>query len=102
MPEADPAYRPMVSLHIPAYNEPPELLINTIKAVERIDYPDFEMVVIDNNTSDPAVYGPGRGILPRSRARSVRPRRSLAGLQGRRMQSCLAPVTPTREPRSSA
>ncbi len=57
-PRVDPAYQPMVSLHIPAYNEPPELLIETIKAVERIDYPDFEIVVMDNNTSDPAVYGP--------------------------------------------
>src|SRR5579859_4931486 len=58
LPKADPSYQPMVSLHIPAYNEPPELLIETIKAVERIDYPDFEVVVIDNNTKDPAVWRP--------------------------------------------
>jgi cellulose synthase/poly-beta-1,6-N-acetylglucosamine synthase-like glycosyltransferase len=58
LPQADPNYQPMVSLHIPAYNEPPELLIETIKAVERIDYPDFEIIVIDNNTTDPEVYGP--------------------------------------------
>ena len=58
LPQADPSYQPMVSLHIPAYNEPPELLIETIKAVERIDYPNFEIVVIDNNTKDPAVWGP--------------------------------------------
>ena len=58
LPKADPDYKPFVSLHIPAYNEPPELLIETIKAVERIDYPNFEVVVIDNNTKDPAVWGP--------------------------------------------
>lgn len=58
LPVADPSYQPMVSLHVPAYNEPPELLIQTIQAVERIDYPDFEVVVIDNNTKDPAVWGP--------------------------------------------
>ena len=58
LPKVDPSYQPMVSLHIPAYNEPPDLLIETIKAVERIDYPDFEVVVIDNNTKDPAVWGP--------------------------------------------
>ena len=58
LPKADPGYQPMVSLHIPAYNEPPELLIETIKAAERIDYPNFEVVVIDNNTKDPAVWGP--------------------------------------------
>jgi cellulose synthase/poly-beta-1,6-N-acetylglucosamine synthase-like glycosyltransferase len=58
LPAADPSYLPMVSLHIPACNEPPDLLIQTIQAAERIDYPDFEVVVIDNNTTDPAVYGP--------------------------------------------
>jgi len=58
LPKADPGYQPFVSLHIPAYNEPPELLIETIKAVERIDYPNFEVVVIDNNTKDPAVWRP--------------------------------------------
>ena len=58
LPKADPSYQPFVSLHVPAYNEPPELLIETIKAVERIDYPNFEVVVIDNNTADPAVWGP--------------------------------------------
>ena len=58
LPKADPGYQPFVSLHIAAYNEPPDLLIETIKAVERIDYPNFEVVVIDNNTSDPAVWEP--------------------------------------------
>jgi cellulose synthase/poly-beta-1,6-N-acetylglucosamine synthase-like glycosyltransferase len=58
LPKADPSYQPMVSLHIPAYNEPPELLIETIKAAEQIDYPDFEVIIIDNNTKDPAVWRP--------------------------------------------
>jgi cellulose synthase/poly-beta-1,6-N-acetylglucosamine synthase-like glycosyltransferase len=57
-PQGDPTYMPMVSVHIPAYNESPDLLIATIKAVERIDYLNFEIIVIDNNTADPAVYGP--------------------------------------------
>ena len=58
LPVADPGYQPFVSLHIPAYNEPPDLLIETIRAVEAIDYPNFEVVVIDNNTKDPAVWRP--------------------------------------------
>ena len=57
-PKADPSYQPFVSLHIPAYNEPPELLIQTIQAAEAIDYPNFEVVVVDNNTKDPAVWRP--------------------------------------------
>jgi cellulose synthase/poly-beta-1,6-N-acetylglucosamine synthase-like glycosyltransferase len=58
LPDADPTYRPFVSLHVPAYNEPPELLIATIKALEEMDYPNFEIVVMDNNTADPAIWGP--------------------------------------------
>ena len=54
----DPTYRPKVSLHIPAYNEPPDMLIRTIRSVEAIDYPNLEIVVIDNNTEDPDVWKP--------------------------------------------
>jgi glycosyltransferase involved in cell wall biosynthesis len=57
-PEPDPSYQPFVSLQIPAYNEPPEMLIETIKTAERLDYPNFEVVVIDNNTSDPETWQP--------------------------------------------
>ena len=58
LPQADPSFQPFVSLHIAAYNEPPEMLIETIRRAEAIDYPNFEIVVIDNNTKDPAVWRP--------------------------------------------
>jgi cellulose synthase/poly-beta-1,6-N-acetylglucosamine synthase-like glycosyltransferase len=45
---------PKVSIHIPAYFEPPEMLKATLDAVSRLDYPNFECVVIINNTPDPA------------------------------------------------
>jgi hypothetical protein len=54
----DTAYRPFVSLHVAAYNEPPDMLIETIQSLEAIDYPAFEIVVIDNNTTDPEVWEP--------------------------------------------
>ncbi|HEY2812402.1 MAG TPA: glycosyltransferase [Acidimicrobiales bacterium] len=54
----DPDYLPKVSLQIAAYNEPPDMLIETIASAERIDYPNFEIVVIDNNTKDPDVWRP--------------------------------------------
>ncbi len=57
-PQPDETYRPKVSLHIAAYNEPPNMLIETIRRAEALDYPDFEIVVIDNNTTDPAVWQP--------------------------------------------
>src|SRR5258708_4538633 len=49
---------PKVSVHVPAYNEPPDMLIETLDALEGLDYPDFEVLVIDNNTRDEAVWRP--------------------------------------------
>jgi len=49
---------PKVSIHIPAYFEPPEMLQATLDAVARLDYPNFECVVIINNTPDPAFWQP--------------------------------------------
>ncbi|WP_051677819.1 glycosyltransferase [Bradyrhizobium sp. URHD0069] len=49
---------PKVSIHIPAYREPPEMLLRTIDSVAQLDYPDFECVVVINNTPDPAFWRP--------------------------------------------
>lgn len=49
---------PRVSIHVPAYNEPPEMMKETLNALARLDYPNYEVVVIDNNTRDPAVWQP--------------------------------------------
>jgi glycosyltransferase involved in cell wall biosynthesis len=57
-PEPDQNYRPMVSLHIASYNEPPDMLIETIRTAEGMQYPNFEIVVIDNNTTDEEVWRP--------------------------------------------
>src|SRR5206468_2412776 len=56
-PEA-PAAFPKVSIHVPAYFEPPEMLKQTLDAVSRLDYPNFECVVIINNTPDPEFWQP--------------------------------------------
>jgi exo-beta-1,3-glucanase (GH17 family)/cellulose synthase/poly-beta-1,6-N-acetylglucosamine synthase-like glycosyltransferase len=57
-PPRPDAATPKVSIHIPAYREPPEMLLRTIESVARLDYPDFECVVIINNTPDPAFWQP--------------------------------------------
>src|ERR1700675_4801444 len=49
---------PKVSIHIPAYFEPVEMLKQTLDAVSRPDYPNFECVVIINNTPDPEFWQP--------------------------------------------
>jgi len=49
---------PMVSVHVPAYKERPEMLNHTLDTVADLDYPAFECLVIMNNTSDPAYWEP--------------------------------------------
>ena len=51
-------YLPKVSIHIPSYREPPEMLKLTLDAVARLEYENFECVVIINNTPDPAFWVP--------------------------------------------
>ena len=51
-------FAPKVSIHIPAHREPPEMLKATLDAVARLEYPNFECVVIINNTPDPAFWLP--------------------------------------------
>jgi len=52
------AFAPKVSIHIPAYFEPPEMLKATLDSVARLIYPNFECVVVVNNTPDPAFWQP--------------------------------------------
>jgi len=49
---------PKVSIHIPAHREPPEMLKQTLDAIARLEYPNFECVVVINNTPDPAYWVP--------------------------------------------
>src|SRR3954453_8043797 len=51
-------YYPKVSIHIPPYFEPVEMLKQTLDALSRLDYPNYECVVIINNTPDPAFWQP--------------------------------------------
>ena len=49
---------PFVSLHVPAHNEPPDMVIDTLRSLTKLDYPRFEIVVIDDNTDDEALWRP--------------------------------------------
>jgi exo-beta-1,3-glucanase (GH17 family)/cellulose synthase/poly-beta-1,6-N-acetylglucosamine synthase-like glycosyltransferase len=55
---APEAAAPKVSIHIPAHNEPPEMLMQTLDAVARLDYPNYECIVVINNTPDSALWLP--------------------------------------------
>jgi len=49
-------FAPKVSIHIPAYCEQPDMLKTTLDAVARLNYPNFECVLVINNTPDPALW----------------------------------------------
>jgi cellulose synthase/poly-beta-1,6-N-acetylglucosamine synthase-like glycosyltransferase len=55
---APDGFAPKVSIHVPAYREPPDMLKATLDALARLDYPNYECVVVINNTPDPAFWQP--------------------------------------------
>jgi glycosyltransferase involved in cell wall biosynthesis len=60
---------PMVSLHVPAHNEPPEMVMDTLRTLEGLDYPRYEIVVIDDNTGDAALWRPVQDWCARHRVK---------------------------------
>jgi exo-beta-1,3-glucanase (GH17 family)/cellulose synthase/poly-beta-1,6-N-acetylglucosamine synthase-like glycosyltransferase len=58
VPEVPEGPTPKVSIHIPAYREPPEMLKQTLDAIAALEYPNFECVLVINNTPDPALWKP--------------------------------------------
>jgi exo-beta-1,3-glucanase (GH17 family)/cellulose synthase/poly-beta-1,6-N-acetylglucosamine synthase-like glycosyltransferase len=94
----DGGFRPRVSIHVPCYNEPPEMMKQTLDALARLDYPDFEVLVIDNNTRDEAIWRPVeahcRQLGPRFRFFHVAP---LAGFKGGALNYGLDRTAPDAE-----
>lgn len=50
--------QPFVSIHIPIYNEPPEIVQEALSCLAGLEYDNFEVIVLDNNTKDEAVWRP--------------------------------------------
>lgn len=55
------ASTPFISVHLACANEPPEMVIAAVESLLAIDWPAFEVIVIDNNTSSE----PARAALAR-------------------------------------
>ncbi len=49
---------PFISLHVPAHNEPPDMVMETLRSLASLDYPRYEIVVIDDNTDDETLWRP--------------------------------------------
>ena len=54
----EPARWPVVCLQVPAYNEPTDLVIETLRSLAALDYPALRIQVIDNNTTEEELWRP--------------------------------------------
>ena len=91
-------YAPRVSIHVPAYNEPADMLIETLDALAKLEYENYEVLVIDNNTADEATWRPVeahcRALGSRFRFFHVSP---LAGFKAGALNYALARTDPAAE-----
>lgn len=96
--EAPEEMLPMVSIHVPAYNEPPDMMIETLDALAKLDYPSYEVIVMDNNTKDPAVWQPVeahcKALGPKFHFFHEDP---LKGFKAGALNYCLSKTSPTAE-----
>ena len=51
---------PVFSIHVATHSEPPAMVIRTLQALRRQNWPTnaYEIIVMDNNTSDAGLWGP--------------------------------------------
>ena len=52
------SHEPFVSIHVPTYSEPPEMVKETLDKLAKLDYKNYEVIVIDNNTKDRSLRQP--------------------------------------------
>ncbi|HZP67355.1 MAG TPA: glycosyltransferase, partial [Rudaea sp.] len=55
---APDAAQPFVSVHLACCNEPPEMVILTLDSLAALDYENYEVLVIDNNTKRDEIWQP--------------------------------------------
>jgi len=53
-------HEPFVSIHVPTYSEPPEVVNATLDALRNLEYSNYEVILLDNNTEDTALWEPVR------------------------------------------
>jgi exo-beta-1,3-glucanase (GH17 family)/cellulose synthase/poly-beta-1,6-N-acetylglucosamine synthase-like glycosyltransferase len=49
---------PLVSIHVPICKEPPDMVIETLNGLAALDYPNYEVLVVDNNNPHPELWQP--------------------------------------------
>lgn len=66
---ATPDHQLKVSVHLPCYAEPPEVVQATMDRLAALDYRNFEVLVCDNNTKDEALWRPLEAYCARLNAK---------------------------------
>ena len=49
-----------VSIHIPTHSEPPHIVLRALKSLVSLSYPNYEVIVFDNNTEERKLWLPLR------------------------------------------
>ncbi len=57
-PDREHNGEPFVSVYVPAHNEPPEILRETLQSLRHLSWRNYEVLVIDNNTTDENIWRP--------------------------------------------
>ncbi len=57
------AHQPFVSIHLACCNEDPNMVIAALKSLQALNYPAFEVLVVDNNTRDDALWQPVQAFV---------------------------------------
>jgi cellulose synthase/poly-beta-1,6-N-acetylglucosamine synthase-like glycosyltransferase len=55
--ELDSSFKPKVSVLVTSKDEPADVVISSIKALRKLDYPNYEVIIINSNSSDRENYG---------------------------------------------
>jgi cellulose synthase/poly-beta-1,6-N-acetylglucosamine synthase-like glycosyltransferase len=59
---------PWVSVHLACCNEPPDMVLAGIRSLQALDWPHLEIVVVDNNSSDPNCWRPVQAYVEQQRS----------------------------------
>lgn len=59
---------PMVSVHLACCNEPAEMVLAGIKSLQALDWPQLEILVVDNNSTNTACWQPVQAFVQQQRS----------------------------------
>jgi cellulose synthase/poly-beta-1,6-N-acetylglucosamine synthase-like glycosyltransferase len=96
--DSTPGHFPFISIHVPSYDEPPEMVSETLKSLSMLNYPHYEVILLDNNTPSETTWRPVERLCgtlgPRFRFIHVS---GLSGAKAGALNLCLKESDPRAE-----